>query len=115
MVILKDINAAQTIHFITKAEYWDLFLLTDEQTKEVVNIEGFSYTIGDYTTALTFNFYGKVKQNRAYTFELISSVSERVVFRDKLFCTNQISLENYKITAGKFTEHTSNNDFIIYE
>ena len=115
MVILKDINANQTIHFITKDEPWDQFLLTDEQTKGVTNIEGFSYVIGDYTTALTFNFFGIVKQNRSYTFQLISSVSEKVVFRDKMFCTNQINLENYKITNGKFTENTTTNDFIIYE
>jgi hypothetical protein len=115
MVILKDINANQTIHFITKALPWDTFQITDEQTKEVYTIENFTFTIGDYTTALTKNFNGIIKQNRSYTMELSRYSNGKVVFRDKIFCTNQSSLESYRVTAGKFTEHTTNNDFIIYE
>ena len=112
MVILKDINQNQTIHFITKAEPWDLFLLVNEQTKEVTNIEGFSFVVGDYTTALTVNLFGVISQDSTYTFELKNSINDKVVFRDKLFCTNQT---NYSTVRGVFSAHTTLNEFIVYE
>ena len=115
MIILKSINQNQTIHFITKAENWDLFTLTDEQTKEVINVETFTYVIGDYTTALTCNFYTLVKQNHTYTLELKSSISEKVVFRDKVLITNQNNLEKFSTVNGRFTSNETLNEFVIYE
>jgi len=115
VIILKDIDQAQTIHFITKSENWDLMLLTDEQTKAVINIESFSFVLGDYTTALTANFFGLVEANHTYTMELKSSITERVVFRDKMLITNQVNLERFSTVAGRFNSNTTTNDFIVYE
>lgn len=115
MIIIKSINSNQTIHFITKKENWDLFLITDEQTKEVINIELFTFVVGDYTTAITVNLFGLIKLDHTYTMELKSSISERTIFRDKILCTNQINLEKFSTVQGRFTSNETLNDFVIYE
>jgi len=115
VIIFKSINQNQTVHFITKDEAWDLFLITDEQTKEATTIEFFTYVIGEYTTALTVNLWGLVKENRTYTMELKSSISDKVVFRDKILITNQVNLEKFSTVNGRFTSNESLNEFIVYE
>lgn len=115
MIIFKSTNANQTVHFITKDEAWDLFIITDEQTKDVVTVEDYTYVIGDYTTALTVNLWGLVKENHTYIMELKSSISEKVVFRDKILITNQVNLEKFSTVNGRFTSNESLNEFVIYE
>jgi hypothetical protein len=36
-----------------------------------------------------------------------------VVYRDKIFCTNQI-IEEFSINKNVYTQRTSDNEFIIY-
>jgi predicted nucleic-acid-binding Zn-ribbon protein len=52
-----------------------------------------------------------LKQDNFYTIEIKDS-SNNIIYRDKIFCTNQTILD-YSVNNGNYVTHSSNNEFII--
>ena len=61
-----------------------------------------------YATSQTFI------ENAFYTIEVTNTTDSKLIFRDKIFCTNQTATE-FEISNGVFTEHnTGSNEYIYY-
>ena len=51
-------------------------------------------------------------EGRFYTIELSNSSNNHVVFKGKIFCTNQ-DTDSYSINSGEYIQHESDNEFVI--
>ena len=109
MIILNESVTDQDIYFIPREYAADVLTLTDEQTGEV-----FTYNI----TPLRSNYYLIATDTfdtlEGHTYKLTVYNGSDVVYKDKVFCTNQ-STSTYSVNNGEYVQNSSNNDFIIYE
>ena len=110
MIILQQSNTAQSFSFIPRSNNYNVLELTDEQTGITSAVTITSNVVGSYFNTITATF--SLKQNHFYTLEVKQNTD--VVFKDKVFCTNQ-SIPTFSVNAGQYTVNNSNNDFIIYE
>jgi len=108
MILLQQIGTEQTIRFIPRSESYDGLFITDDQTNTEVQVTIASSVQGDYYDSINATF-GLV-QNHFYNLEIRNGTT--VVYKDKIFCTNQ-SANSYSINNGKFTSQSSDNEFIV--
>lgn len=109
MIILKEQNTAQTLKFIPRIYVANTIVLRNETTNEIQTIQAV-FTLDSYYLSTTKIFY--LKENTFYNLTIKNGVD--IVYKDKIFCTNQI-LKDYTINKDEYLAHTTNNDFIIYE
>ena len=109
MIVLQESASAQEIKFIPRSYSADRVVLKDEQKNTKVEILG-TFTQDSYYLKSDIIF--SLKQDRFY--ELTVKNNTEVVYRDRIFCTNQ-SVGSYSINNNEYNEHSTTNDFIIYE
>jgi len=110
MVVLTTSLAEQSFYFISRSNTIDGMFLTDEQTNITTEVTINTLTIGDYTNIITAEF--ALTENHFYMMELRDGAN--VVFKDKVFCTDQ-QLVTFSVNNGQYIVNSSSNDFIIYE
>ena len=110
MVVLTTSLAEQSFYFISRSNTIDGMFITDEQTNETTEVAIHTLTIGDYTNIITAEF--ALVENHFYMIELRNGAN--VVFKDKLFCTDQ-QLVTFSVNNGQYVVNSTLNDFIIYE
>jgi hypothetical protein len=110
MIILTTSTSAQTIVFIPRSSSFNYVAITDDQTNETVQITGYTYTNGEYydTLQATFN----LEENHFYDLVIVNGAV--VVYKDRIFCTNQ-SIVNFSVNNGQYTANSTSNTFIVYE
>ena len=110
MIILQQSNSAQTFSFVPRSDTYNTLTLTDEQTgiTSTVTITATSVATYFHRIQATFN----IKENHFYVLEV--KQNSDVVFKDKVFCTNQ-SIPTFSVNTGQYTTNSSNNDYILYE
>ena len=109
MIILKEQEAAQVLKFIPRNYGADTIVLRNETTNEVQTISA-SFTLDKYYLTTTTAF--DLLQNTFYNLTIKNGAE--VVYKDKVFCTNQ-SIVNYTVNKDEYVANATNNDFIIYE
>lgn len=85
---------------------------TDETTKEVYNIgANIRYTDKDklFIGADDFTFF---KENTFYNLKVYFENTNEVIYKDRIFCTNQ-SKETFTINDGEYILPTINNNTYI--
>ena len=110
MIILQEVGTAQSFSFIPRQDTYSTLQITDEQTGVTTNVTITTNVIGQYYNTITATF--SLKENYYYTLTLKQNTD--VVFKDKVFCTNQ-SIPTFSVNNGQYIVNTSNNDFILYE
>ena len=110
MIILQEVATPQTFSFIPRSATFNNLQITDEQTGVTTVVSITSSVVGEYYTTITATF--SLKENHFYTLTLRQSTN--VVFKDKVFCTNQ-AIPTFSVNNGQYVVNTSNNDFILYE
>ena len=110
MIILQEIDTPQSFSFIPRQDTYNTLQITDEQTGVTTNVTISTNVIGQYYNTITATF--SLKENHYYTLTLKQNTD--VVFKDKVFCTNQ-SIPTFSVNNGQYIVNTSNNDFILYE
>jgi hypothetical protein len=109
MIVLQESGSAQELKFIPREYTADRFVLRDEQKNtETETLATFTESLYYLKTDVVFS----LKEGRHY--ELTVKNGSDVVYRDRIFCTNQ-SVETYSINNNEYKEHTSTNEFIVYE
>lgn len=110
MIVLQETNDPQTFSFIPRSDIYDGLFLTDDQTnvEEEVTID--DNTIGDYINTITATF--DLKEGHFYN--LVLKDGADVVYKDKVFCTNQ-TIVSFSVNNGQYTSNSTTNDFIVYE
>lgn len=112
MVILNESGSAQNIDFIprsyTSGTNYNVTIVNETSNKEVHNANTTSITETKY-----FNRYNAViatKQNLFYN--LTIKEGSTVIFKDKIFCTNQTDLTNYSVNDSVYRTNSDDNEFI---
>ena len=109
MIILKEQLSAQNLYATIDGEDADTVVLRDEETNEETTIDCV-FSIDKYYAVTNLVF--PIKENKFYTLT-IKNGSE-VVYKDKIFCTNQ-TIETFSVNKNAYTQHTTDNEYIIYE
>lgn len=111
MVILTTENVTnQTLRFIPRSRIFDSVKITDEQTNVTAIINSYTFEAGDYWCSLSAVF--NLKENHFYTIEIKNNTT--IVFRDKIFCTDQ-STSSFSVNNAQYTSNNTTNTFIVYE
>lgn len=109
MIILKEQIEAQSLKFIPRQYSATAIVLVNEMTNESTTISSDFYVDGYYLyTTATFD----LKEGNFYTLSILDNTD--VVYKDKIFCTNQV-IADYTINNGEYIANATNNDFIVYE
>jgi len=112
MIILKEQETAQTLNAIIYGSDADTIVLRDEETNIETEIEAV-FSIDKYfvTTSVIF----PIKESKYYTLTIKDSTrNDDIVYRDKIFCTNQ-KIEDYTINHEQYTQHVTTNEYKIFE
>ena len=109
MKVLKQSTEEQEFKFIPR-EYPNLVdvIIRREQTKTEIKIEDIPVlTLGGYgTISRVFDLV----EDEYYTITILNIDSDDVIYKDKIFCTNQI---NYSILNGDFTSRGQNKKYAV--
>jgi hypothetical protein len=109
MIILKEQEAPQNLYATIDGLLADAIVLRDEETNTEETIECV-FSIDKYYAVTNLVF--PIIQNKFYTLTILNGTD--VVYKDKIFCTNQI-IEQFSINKDVYTQKTSDNEYIIYE
>lgn len=111
MIILTTENVdEQILRFIPRSNIFNSVIITDEQTNESVTINAYTFLAKDYWCSLKTVF--NLKENHFYTIEIKNNTT--IVFRDKIFCTDQ-STSSFSVNNAQYTSNSTQNTFIVYE
>ena len=95
MIVLQESGSAQELKFIPREYTADRFVLRDEQKNtETETLATFTESLYYLKTNLVFS----LKEGRNY--ELTVKNGSDVVYRDKIFCTNQL-VDEYSINKTR--------------
>ena len=112
MTILQSTTDSQTLNFIPR-EYTAGTTYTISIKDETTNTEVFTSTATAFT-ALDYYFqYSSVftlVENTMYMLEIKDGTN--VIFKDKIFCTNQ-NVTTYSVNDNEYIKNTIANDFIV--
>jgi len=109
MIILKEQEAPQNLYATIDGLEADAIVLRDEETNTEETIECV-FSIDKYYAVTNLVF--PIIQNKFYTLTILNGTD--VVYKDKIFCTNQI-IEQFSINKDDYIQRTSDNEYIIYE
>ena len=111
MIVLKESASAQTINFIPRqfvsGASYNVTIINETTNTKVYNVD---------TTAITEHLYHNqfsavfpIKQDITYT---ITVTGTEVVYKDKIFCTNQSDVTSYSVNEGAYIFNDTDNEFI---
>ena len=112
MIVLQESSSAQNIDFIPR-QFTANASYTVKITDETQNKEVYNQATTGITQNLYYNRYNAifpVKQDIYYTLKVLSGTE--VIFKDKIFCTNETDLPAYTINSGEYITNASTNEFI---
>ena len=137
MIILKEQIESQTIKFIPRFYSADTLILRNETTNISVTLNPTFVVVGYYlkcdlaldlkentfynltilSTALPFTADNGIitADNNILTADMTQFSSENsLIYRDKIFCTNQ-NKNNYTVNENQYVANVTTNEFKIYE
>tara|TARA_R110000824_G_scaffold101042_1_gene239964 strand:+ start:468 stop:797 length:330 start_codon:yes stop_codon:yes gene_type:complete len=109
MIILLESVLSQTFKFIPRSLEADSMVIEDDAENTSVTID-ITPTIDRYY--LSVSEVLTLVEGRFYTIKVLNGLD--VVYKDKIFCTNQ-TVSSYSINDNEYVQHSTNNDFVIIE
>jgi len=109
MIILKEQNTAQTFSFIPRELKATTIVLRNETTGTETNIAA-DFFLSDYYLTTTTIF--SLKENTFYNLTIKNN--NDIVYKDKVFCTNQSS-DTYTVNQNQYVANATDNEFKVYE
>ena len=109
MIILKEQIEAQTFSFIPRELNATTIVLRNETTGKETSITTEFY-LSDYYLTTTSVF--DLKENTFYNLTIKNN--NDIVYKDKIFCTNQ-SVDTYTVNKNQYVSNVTDNEFKIYE
>jgi hypothetical protein len=109
MIILKEQETAQTFSFIPRELKATTIVLRNETTGVETTIAA-EFFLSDYYLTTTTIF--DLKENTFYNLTIKNG--NNIVYKDKVFCTNQ-ETSTYTVNQNQYVANTTNNEFVIYE
>ena len=113
MIILKESSLLQTIKFIprefTSGNSYNITIVNESTNSEVYNQDTTEISEGLY-----YNEYSDIFNLKQDVFYSIKIKDTDIVFKDKIFCTNQTNLPEYSINDGEYVSNETDNEFITF-
>tara|TARA_S200002703_G_scaffold46678_1_gene40487 strand:+ start:703 stop:1041 length:339 start_codon:yes stop_codon:yes gene_type:complete len=111
MIILQESSSSQTISFIPR-EYssgttYNVKIVNESNGKTIYDVDTTSITENLY-----YNQYTAVLNLKQDNFYMLTITGSDVVYKDKIFCTNQTA-SSYSVNNNEYTQQTSSNEFIF--
>ena len=107
MIILLQSASSQTFKFIPRVLAADSMVITDEATNTGVTI-AITPSVDRYY--LSVSEVLTLVEGRGYTLSVLNGLEE--VYRDKIFCTNQV-VSDYSISDGTYISNATDNEYVI--
>jgi hypothetical protein len=107
MIVLREQETEQTLKAIIYGCYADRIVLIDEETGNETEIE-IEFYIDTYFVSTNLIF--PIVENKYYI--LLIKNGNDIVYKDKIFCTNQ-TIADYSINKDVYVQNVTNNNFII--
>jgi len=108
MIVLQETDQPQSLRFISKSCGITTFVFTNETTGFTNTISNVDYYISSYYYFIKEKF-DFLKEGEFYKIEIFDNNSN-LIFRDKIFVTNQ-EIDSFKLTSD-FIEYASDSNFI---
>lgn len=109
MIVLNTSTLPQTFSYIPR-DIPDSMTLRDDQVNEIISVDILSQTIGDYINTITASF----DLIEGHFYDLVLYKNTEIVYKDKIFCTDQ-NIVDFSVNNGEYTSNTTSNTFIVYE
>ena len=109
MIILKQQGTSQTFKIIPRKLQATSMTFTHEETGAVLTYSISPSVSGYY---LSISKIVALKEGHFYSLKVYNGTD--IVYRDKVFCTNQ-TISTYSVNNNEYVQNTSNNDYVIYE
>ena len=111
MIILQESGSSQTINFIPR-EYTNGTTYTVKIVNESTNAEVYNSDVTSFNENLYYYQHSDTFSLKEDTYYLLTITSSEVVFKDKIFCTNQ-TVSSYSVNESEYTPHSTDNEFIF--
>lgn len=113
MTIIENSGSAQTISFIPRS-WTDGDTYTVEIENETTNTQVYqdasaTFTEVDYYNQYEATFTGLTEDTM---YNLVIKDGSDIIFKDKLFCTNQ-TISTYSVNNNEYTVQSEDNEFIV--
>ena len=112
MIVLQESASAQNLDFIprsfTSGNTYNVTIVNEQTNTEVYNQDVTSITENLYYNRLNAIF--NVKQDNFYMVTV--KAGSDVVFKDKIFCTNQ-TISDFTVNDSQYTQQNTINEFIF--
>lgn len=109
MIILLESVLSQTFKFIPRSLDADSMIIEDDAENTSVTID-ITPSVDRYY--LSVSEVLTLVEGRFYTLKVLNGLD--VVYKDKIFCTNQ-TVSSYSINDNEYVQHSTNNDFVIID
>ena len=107
MIVLLSSVSDQTFKFVPRTLQATSMVITDEAERTSVTI-AITPTVSTYYLSVTETL--TLVEGRFYTLTVLNGTD--VVYKDKIFCTNQ-TISDYSINDETYVQNTTNNDYVI--
>ena len=112
MIVLQESASAQNLDFIlrsfTSGNTYNVTIVNEQTNTEIYNQDVDTITENLYYNRLNAIF--NVKQANFYIITVKSGSD--VIFKDKIFCTNQ-TISDFTVNDSQYTEQETTNEFIF--
>lgn len=112
MIVLQESASAQNLDFIprsfTSGNTYNVTIVNEQTNTEIYNQDVDTITENLYYNRLNAIF--NVKQDNFYMVTVKSGSD--VIFKDKIFCTNQ-TISDFTVNDSQYTEQETTNEFIF--
>jgi hypothetical protein len=109
MIVLQQSALSQTFKIIPRQFAADSMIITDETTRDSIT---YNITINQLDYYAVISEIIALVEGHTYTLTVLDGAN--VVYKDKIFCTNQ-SATTYTINNGEYVQNTTDNEFIVYD
>jgi hypothetical protein len=97
---------------ISGAKVYKLVIKSEGQNKVILTDNAATFTELDYY--FQYSTTQALEENNYYTITITNTTDGIVIFKDKMYCTDQ-TLSDYEISNGVYIEQsTGNNEFVYY-
>tara|TARA_R110000744_G_scaffold17209_2_gene46850 strand:+ start:251 stop:601 length:351 start_codon:yes stop_codon:yes gene_type:complete len=114
MIILQDTDSTQVIKFIPRrwvtGRNYNINIINETTNTDAYNVNSTAITETLYYNSYSASF-PNLKENIFYNLIITGITVAGIVFKDRIFCTNQTVLD-YSVNNGEYTQQASSNEYI---
>lgn len=114
MTIISPNNETKAIAYFNRSGVSPFFVkITNETTQVSDTFLVESFEVVSYYNTLEFTpSSGFFQADNFYMFKILGE-NDEVIFKDKIFCAENPN--SYSINRNQYTEHSTTNEYIVYE